>query len=156
MALYQTDSYAFDMFEARPQTSSEKSEGSSSGRLTKVPPKSKEQNRYENAVCRKKSAVLVFVFIFIFAMIAMQIYPNVQSNELLKQINSAKAEIKIAEAENIRLNSELNSITSIAKIDSYATDILGMNRVESYQVKYINLSQGDKVVYSFEKADLQH
>lgn len=61
----------------------------------------------------------------------------------------AKVQIEIAEqqSETIRLTSELNAMLSTEAIDEYAAKN-GMVKAESYQVTYIDLSEGDKVVVS--------
>ena len=59
-----------------------------------------------------------------------------------------ESEIEVAKSENVRLNAELNGKISITKIDAYAVDVLGMTKIENYQVECIDLSKGDKVLYS--------
>ena len=62
--------------------------------------------------------------------------------------NIAEAALEIQQSENIRLNSALNGITGITVIDTYATDVLGMTKVENYQIECIDLSEGDAVLYT--------
>ena len=59
-----------------------------------------------------------------------------------------RSAIEAEKSENVRLNSQLNGITSIGNIDDYATRVLGMAKVESYQVEYIDLGQDGGVLYS--------
>ena len=47
----------------------------------------------------------------------------------------------------MRLNAQLNSFTSISNVDDYATRVLGMSKIEGYQVEYIDLSKDDGVIY---------
>lgn len=69
-------------------------------------------------------------------------------NALDKQISSVQSELSIAQGESVRLNAELNSMMSTEKIENYAENVLGMVKAESYQISYIDLSEGDKIVVS--------
>lgn len=101
----------------------------------------------EMHVLKKSVAVLLFVAV-VFGIISLQIYAGAKNYRLTREIQSVQNELSIAQSENIRLNSELNGITSIAIIDSYATDVLGMTKIENYQIECINLSEGDAVLYT--------
>jgi hypothetical protein len=69
-------------------------------------------------------------------------------NALDKQISSVQSELSIAQGESVRLNAELNGMISTEKIENYAENVLGMVKAESYQISYIDLSEGDKIVVS--------
>lgn len=69
-------------------------------------------------------------------------------NALDKQIASVESKIDIQEGEAVRLNAELSSKISSDKIESYAENVLGMVKAESYQISYIDLSEGDEIVVS--------
>ncbi len=84
----------------------------------------------------------------VFSALSFQIVALTEQYELFREINSVESQISDAKSENIRLNSKLNSMTSIGSVDEYATKILGMTKAEKYQVKCIDLSDGDKVLYS--------
>ncbi len=72
-------------------------------------------------------------------------------NALDKQISSIENQIDIQEGEAVRLNAELSSKISSDKIENYAENVLGMVKAESYQISYINLSEGDEIVVSGDK-----
>ena len=46
----------------------------------------------------------------------------------------------------------LNSSVSIEKVDAYAVSVLGMQKLERYQVRYFDNRDGDKVVMAGGKA----
>jgi hypothetical protein len=69
-------------------------------------------------------------------------------NALDKQISNVQNELSIAQGETVRLNAELNGMISTEKIENYAENVLGMVKAESYQISYIDLSEGDKIVVS--------
>ncbi len=73
---------------------------------------------------------------------------NSKCNELDKQISTVQSQLDIAQGESVRLNAELNSMISTEKIESYAENVLGMVKAEGYQISYIDLSEGDKIVVS--------
>ncbi len=74
-----------------------------------------------------------------------------KNDNLMTEISSVQSEIKIAQGENVRLNAELNSMIASDRIEEYAENELGMVKAESYQINYIDLSEGDEIVVSGEK-----
>lgn len=52
-----------------------------------------------------------------------------------------KKNYSTAQSENTRLNSELDSLVSMSMIDQYAVEKLGMTKMKSNQIKYIDVSQ---------------
>ena len=83
-----------------------------------------------------------------FVIISMQIVAGAKSYSLDRQIQKAEQLLAIEQAENVRLSSTLNGITGIAVIDTYATEVLGMTKVENYQIECIDLSVGDTVLFT--------
>lgn len=69
------------------------------------------------------------------------LYMNAQKNELNHEIANLEYELSVAESENTRINSELNALVSVSMIDEYAVEKLGMSKVQSNQIRYINVSQ---------------
>lgn len=67
---------------------------------------------------------------------------------IMLQNEAAEIETKISEAqsENTRLVMQLSSDVSLEKIDAYAVSVLGMNKLERYQIHYFGNSDADKVV----------
>jgi cell division protein FtsB len=74
-----------------------------------------------------------------------------ECDRLDSQIASLQNEVSIAEGETVRLNAELNSMVDTEKVIEYAETKLGMVKAESYQITYINLSQGDEFVVAGDK-----
>ncbi|MBQ3537955.1 MAG: hypothetical protein IJA39_05170, partial [Clostridia bacterium] len=96
----------------------------------------------------KKSVALLSLVLVIFGVVALQLSASAESYALSREIQAIERKLDIEKSENIRLTSELNGITGISVIDSYATDVLGMTKVENYQIECIDLSGGDTVLYS--------
>lgn len=75
-------------------------------------------------------------------------------NLVLIENEKAEIEAKLSEArsENTRLVMQLNSSASIEKVDAYAVSVLGMHKLERYQIHYFENRDGDKVVMADGKA----
>ena len=57
-----------------------------------------------------------------------------------------------AVSENTRLVMQLNSSVSREKVDEYAVSVLGMQKLERYQIHYFENRDGDKVVMAHGRA----
>ena len=87
----------------------------------------------------------------LFAFTVVNLFMSAESDKLDSEIASLQKEVSIAEGETVRLNAELNSMVDTEKVIEYAETKLGMVKAESYQITYINLSQGDEFVVSGDK-----
>lgn len=87
-----------------------------------------------------------------FCLVTCLLFVRSQSDKVASQIADVKNEIDIAEGETVRLNAELSSKISTEKIENYAENVLGMVKAESYQITYIDLSDGDEIVVSGDKS----
>ena len=118
-----------------------------------------EKNGMSQTVERKAASVkvnkLAKQLMVCFAVICISFFGllvmNSRINALDKQISSMESQIDIQEGEAVRLNAELSSKISSDKIDNYAENVLGMVKAESYQISYIDLSEGDEIVVSGDK-----
>lgn len=75
-------------------------------------------------------------------------------NLVILENDKAEIEAKMSEArsENTRLVMQLNSSASIEKVDAYAVSVLGMHKLERYQIHYFENRDGDKVVMAHGRA----
>ncbi|OQA47034.1 MAG: Cell division protein FtsL [Firmicutes bacterium ADurb.Bin300] len=87
--------------------------------------------------------------------IALMLLSRAQSDELSRKITKLENDIKIAQSENVRLNTAMNSLISADKVETYAEEVLGMVRAENYQITYIDMSKGNMIVLSGDKTDLK-
>lgn len=147
MSAYSSEAYDFDMFEDH-SAAERLHENKRKSKLKKVAPKTAADKRAEEIKCIKRSSGLIVAVAVIFVFISLQLSAGAARYELIREIAATQAQISVAQAENVRLNSELDGITSIAIIDNYAADVLGMTKVENYQVEYLNMAEGDEVLYS--------
>jgi len=88
----------------------------------------------------------------LFALTVVNLFMISECDRLDSQIAAMENEVSIAEGETVRLNAELNSMIDTEKVIEYAETKLGMVKAESYQITYINLSEGDEFVVSGDKA----
>ncbi len=114
----------------------------------RVVQKSRAEIRAEERRARAKAFKIVTVCSLLFVLIGFQIYSQVKVDEIDRKIANVNSQIEIVESENTRLNMQLDSRISLDKVDDYAQNVLGMVKVENYQVSYIDLSGGDAVTIS--------
>lgn len=110
--------------------------------------KTRAQVRAEQRRSTAKTVKVIAICAMFLSIIAFQIYSQVQVDELDRELDKVNSEIGILESENTRLNMELDSRISLDKVDEYAQNVLGMVKVENYQVSYIDLSSADTVEVS--------
>lgn len=155
-----SEAYDFSLFE--PQVIEQPKVSREAENEKRIKPKNNTAStvRGLNQTVNRKSASVavnpVAVKIALFAVLCCTclvalLVMNSQSNALDKQISSLENQIDIVQGETVRLNAELNSKISNEKIETYAEDVLGMVKAESYQISYIDLSDGDEVVVSGDK-----
>ena len=74
------------------------------------------------------------------------IYSRVQLDEINREISSIEKSITLAQSDTIKLDNQLSSMVSINKVEDYAANVLGMVKIQDYQVVYVDLSSNDSVV----------
>lgn len=94
--------------------------------------------------------ILVISFVLL-SMFVTMIYGRVKVDELDREIANVNTQITAAQSENVRLNMKLDSVISLKNIEDYAQNNLGMVKMESHQIEYINLSGEDSVQLSGNK-----
>lgn len=107
--------------------------------------KSKSELRAEEVKGYKVSAKVVAVAVILFAMLAAVLYGESTKNQITHEINSINKQLNVAKSESTRLNMELNALVSIDQIEQYATEKLGMVKMNKYQIEYVNTAKPDQV-----------
>ena len=79
------------------------------------------------------------------AMMIMTVGAAVAVTEYDAKISELENEMKTAKSEIVRLENQINSTLTAENIEKYAVDILGMQKVERYQIHYIRQRTGDSV-----------
>ena len=103
--------------------------------------KSKAQLVHEQKLGLKKALSIATVAALCLSMLFAVLYTNAKTNELTFEISRLEKNYSTAQSENTRLNSELDSLVSMSMIDQYAVEKLGMTKMKSNQIKYIDVSQ---------------
>lgn len=80
----------------------------------------------------------------VLALVATMIYGRVQLTELNTEVSKIESDMKVAKSENTRLSMELNSLVSLDRVEEYAINVLGMRKMEKYQMEYIDVSMENK------------
>ncbi|MDD3193081.1 MAG: hypothetical protein PHE47_04415 [Oscillospiraceae bacterium] len=88
---------------------------------------------------------LVLVAMIVVSITALLLYNNAMIAEISADITSATAQLEQLQNENGRLNRELDAKMSNETIAEIAVNELGLNKLENYQVAYVNLSSQDVV-----------
>lgn len=111
------------------------------------PPKFSPSQFKEQMTQSNRKALKVFALAILTAtLLALAIFSRVQLDEINREIASTEKQIEIANSKNVELNMKLNEMISIEKVEEYATNKLGMVKVQDYQVVYVDLSDNDRVL----------
>lgn len=151
--------YAVDAFnQTRSSAAPDVHRGKERKRKLTLSPNTKLKSREEVKADEKHSlmsaikicAVTLLASVMLFGVL----FTYVQKNELTKSISGIKKEISSAQSENVSLNAELEALVSVSQIDSYAVEKLGMTRVQSNNIKYIDSAEYS-AVQSSQNADAE-
>jgi cell division protein FtsL len=82
------------------------------------------------------SALLVFFCV---------IYGRVETNRMYRQIADQNQKLESAQSENVRLKSELESKMTLKNVEDYAVNVLGLQKLDNSQIKYVQ-TQTDDIV----------
>lgn len=147
------ESYKFEYFEPKTVSTSSaapkiKEEPKKAPQLKLVqqpkPTRAQIQNEARQSAMQARKILAVACAVIIF--MAMVIYSRVQLDEINREIQQVESAMKIAQSDTVRLNNSLSSVISINKVEDYALNVLGMVKVQDYQVVYVDLSGKDSVV----------
>ena len=147
------DSYKFEYFEPKTVSTSsaapkikQQPKKAPQLKLIEKPKPTRAQLQKEAKVSAAQARKILAVACVIIVLLGMIIYSRVQIDEINREIKQVENSIKIAESDTVRINNELNSVVSMNKVEDYAVNVLGMVKVQDYQVVYVDLSGKDSVV----------
>ena len=87
---------------------------------------------------------IIFVSLLSAALLGSVIYSLDKRNTMYNKVSAMNEKLDEAEAENVRLQSELEGKVSAKSIEEYAKS-LGMEKINSSQINYITIQTGDVV-----------
>ena len=95
----------------------------------------------------KRGSVFTIILVSALAVVLLGtvIYSLNRRNTMYSKVASLNNELNLAEAENVRLQSELEGKLSAKNIEDYAENVLGMKKIDSSQIKYIEIQTDDVV-----------
>lgn len=70
---------------------------------------------------------------------------QLQVNELNVQLQKAQKELGEKQSEYIQLRMEAQAMASLNAVEEYATNVLGMQKIQPNQVEYVRLNNTDKI-----------
>lgn len=89
--------------------------------------------------------MIILVSVLAAALLGSVIYTLDRRNTVYNKVTSLNKQLSLAEAENVRLQSELESKMSAKNVEDYAENVLGMKKMDSSQIKYIKIQTDDVV-----------
>lgn len=115
----------------------------------------KQQNKNNNSHKQGASAgadsrtgsviSIVLIAILAAALLGTVIYSLDRRNTMYSRVSALTEELTYAQAENVRLQTELESKISAKNVEEYAENVLGMTKMDSSQIKYIEIQTDDVV-----------
>ena len=90
------------------------------------------------------SLLKIMIAPVILGLIIGNIYLRVQVNEVTAEINKVRTEYNRALAENVSLEMQVESAINYKNLEKLAKS-LGMQKIEPYQINFVNLAVSDKV-----------
>lgn len=115
-------------------------------------PKTAAQRRKESIASALRALKLFLISVTLLLLFGSVLFSKINLVMLEKEAAEITSKIDEAKSENTRLVMALNSSVSIEKIDAYAVSVLGMHKLERYQIHYFENRDGDKVVVADGKA----
>ena len=87
----------------------------------------------------KQAAILVVSVLVTLGMRGGVLFTFAQKNKLNHEVASINRQISEAQSESTRLNSQLDALVSVEMIDQYAVEKLGMSKMQSGQMRYVDV-----------------
>ncbi len=146
-----SEAYDLSLYDMPPMRSSAAPKIDSERPAQKQPARPKQaktaaQARRESVESLKRTVKLFAVSLTLIALFGAVLFSNISLVLLENEAAAIESQIGDAVSENTRLIVELNSRVSLEKVEAYAVSVLGMNKLERYQVHYFDNGDADKVV----------
>lgn len=73
------------------------------------------------------------------------IYGKVENAAIHAEITAQTQYVRTLESENVRMQTEIEEKTALKSVESYAEDILGMQKLDKSQIEYVSVSSGSVI-----------
>lgn len=134
-----SEAYDLSLFEERP------------AKVVPLKPNKKMQKAQERKNAMQSllnTLATLLVAASVIAVMGIMITSRVRLTEMDSIISQKQQQLVVLQSENTRLTDELASKTSIKSVEEYASNTLGMQKIEPSQIEYIQAASGDKTVLS--------
>lgn len=88
---------------------------------------------------------VILISVLAVALLGSVVYSLDKRNTMYSEVASVNDELVLAKAENVRLQTELESKITAKNVEDYAENVLGMQKIDSSQIKYIEIQTNDIV-----------
>ncbi len=144
---YQEEAYDFSLFESHYDNTvpvpRREQQGRTQSNVVELPKKELEKNaRPKRHPVRAVAAALGFAVAISIA--TAMVYSQEQLAMLTVEINEATQTLKESESLEVQLNMQAAQKMNSSQVEAYAVGELGMNKIGSGQITYVNVAQQDK------------
>lgn len=91
-----------------------------------------------------RAAMMVLSFSAFIAIAVAMVYSQEQLAMLTEKINAATQELAESESLEVQLNMRASQKMNDAEVEKYVTSELGMSKITSRQISYVNVAQQDR------------
>ena len=92
---------------------------------------------------KRGSASKVFIAALSLLVFFCVIYGRVETNRMYQQIAAQNQKLEVVQSENVRLKSELESKMTLKNVEDYAVNVLGLQKLDNSQIKYVQTQTDD-------------
>ncbi len=78
-------------------------------------------------------------------MLYLVVLGKVESADIHNQINKLKREMDTIHSENVLMQTQIEGKTSLKVVEEYASEVLGMEKLDNSQIEYISLGNENAV-----------
>ncbi len=103
-------------------------------------------NKARSAEDRKFVVQLVVLSIAVISLAVYTVYSNLLLTKVKSQITNRSAELVEIQSENIYLDYQIESFISYKSAEEYAQNELGLIKLDSAQIEYVNLENDNVIV----------
>ncbi len=124
------------------------------------PEETPEQRRASNITMRKtppkrgSASKVLLIACSVFAICFVVISGKVETSKIYRQISSAEQNLESVQSENVRLQSELEGKMTLKNVEEYASEVLGLQKLNNTQIEYVETQTDDVVVIPEEEKNI--
>lgn len=104
----------------------------------------KEQQRRARMQAFFNVVAVALVAVAMVTVVGLMIAGRVQLTEMNTEVNQLKEQLSSLQSETVTLKNDLATKTSAESVEAYV-EANGMQKTESYQIRYISVQSGDRI-----------